>query len=122
VRLNIVKENNTKYCSTCRSRQARERNPVKYCYLNLKHNAKRRGVAFELTFEEFVQFCYATNYMAGKGRTRTSYSIDRIDNDKGYTLDNIRVIPLHENSRKGNKKLEYDWRTGSAIVTNLIYN
>jgi hypothetical protein len=114
------KTNGTKICSTCRSRKSRQKNPVKYCYNNLKHNAKRRGIEFALTLEEFIQFCHETNYLAGKGRTKASYSIDRIDNNKGYTLDNIRVITLSENSKKGNKKLEYDWRTKTATVTKDI--
>lgn len=115
------KTNGSKLCSTCRARKWRERNPVKYCYSNLKSNSKRRGIEFELTYEEFVQFCYATNYIAGKGRTKTSYSIDRIDNTKGYTLDNIRILTVSENARKGDKNLVYDWFTGYAsVVSNHI--
>jgi hypothetical protein len=106
-----------KYCSTCRSKKSREQNPVKYSYSNLKSNSKRRGIAFKLTFEEFIQFCYQTQYLAGKGKTKTSFSIDRIENDKGYTLDNIRILTLSDNSKKGNKKiLMYDWQTKYASV------
>jgi hypothetical protein len=67
--------------------------------------------------EQFKQFCQETNYIAGKGRTLLSYSIDRIDNTKGYTIDNIRVITVTENSRKGTKVLHYDYITKFATVS-----
>jgi hypothetical protein len=104
-------------CTTCRSRLSRENNQLKYSYNNLKSNAKRRGKDFDLTLEQFKQFCYKTDYLTGKGKTKTSYSIDRIDNNKGYSIDNIRVLTLSANSKKGTKILHYDWRTKEAIVT-----
>lgn len=91
---------------------------MKYCYNNLKSNAAKRGKELTLTFSEFVQFCTETNYIQGKGKTRTSFSIDRKENEKGYTKDNIRVLPLGENASKGTKKLEYDYRSGYATVIN----
>lgn len=54
--------------------------------------------------------------MAGKGRHADSYSVDRIDNDKGYTIDNIRVLTLSENASKGAKILSYDYQTKHATV------
>lgn len=106
-----------RFCFTCISRRSRAANPVKWSYWNLKANAKRRGKEFDLTFEQFKQFCLETNYIAGKGRTLLSYSIDRIDNTKGYTVDNIRVVTVTENSRKGTKVLDYDWQTKRAYVS-----
>lgn len=55
--------------------------------------------------------------MQGKGRTKHCYSVDRINPDLGYIPGNIQKLEVGENSRKGNKKLEYDWQTGTAIVT-----
>jgi len=98
----------------------RERNPIHHAYINLKHNSKRRGVSFELTKEEFRLFCYETNYIGIKGKTKTTYSIDRIDPDQGYHILNIRVLKHPENCRKGSKKLVYDWRTGYATVLKLF--
>lgn len=106
-----------RFCFTCTSRRSRAANPMKWSYWNLKANSKRRGKDFQLTFEEFKEFCVATNYIAGKGRTLLQYSIDRIDNTKGYTKDNIRVVTVQENSRKGTKILHYDWRNKHATVS-----
>lgn len=92
-----------------KSRRYRAKNPIRYAYHNLKSNSKRRGKEFDLTFEQFKEFCYKTNYIQGKGITKDSYSIDRKDNDKGYTIDNIRILTVSENSKKGNKQLVFDW-------------
>lgn len=105
------------YCGSCNTRRKRERNPVRYAYDTLKSNSKRRGKYFELSFEEFKQFAIETNYIAGKGRSRTSYSIDRRDNTMGYFIGNIRIMTHGENSRKRNKILQYDWETKYATVT-----
>lgn len=101
-------------CSKHHMQQVRKANPMKCCYTNLKANAKRRGHAFLLTYQEFEEFCIATDYIAGKGRTRESYSIDRIDPTKGYQLDNIQRMTVSENSKKKNH-LHYDWQTGTAV-------
>ena len=63
-------------------------------------NAKRRGKEFTITLEEFTQFCKETNYIAGAGRSSASYHIDRIDETKGYSIDNIQTLTNAENSKK----------------------
>jgi hypothetical protein len=97
-------------CNTCKSRSYRKKNPVRYAYQALKDNAKRRKKVFSISYEEFKSFCYAYDYIVGKGRRKESYTVDRIDNTKGYTVDNIRVITNSENAKKGCKRLhtEYD--------------
>ena len=89
---------------------------------HLKDNSKRRGVYFDLTFEEFAEFCYEYKYLIGVGRSKTSYSVDRIIEELGYTAGNIHVLPLADNSRKENmrrKSLNYDYVTKFATVVDL---
>lgn len=43
------------------------------------------------------------------GRKGTSYTIDRIKNEKGYVPGNIQVLTLSQNSSKGTRVLSYDW-------------
>jgi hypothetical protein len=112
-----------KFCTTCGKRNWRKANPMKASYETLKYNSTRRKVYFDLTFEEFKELCYETNYMAGKGRSRLSHTLDRIIEGKtpGYTYMNIRVLPKGINSqkeaaRRKNKTLIYDWQTGTATV------
>lgn len=66
----------------------------------LKNNAKRRGHEFTLTLDQFLEFAIKTNYMARKGIYKDSYHIDRIDETKGYSIDNIQAITNTENIKK----------------------
>jgi hypothetical protein len=90
---------------------------MRYAFKTLRDNAKRRGHEFQLTFEQFAKFAIRTKYLAGKGRTKDSFSIDRRENWRGYVLDNIRILTVGANSRK--KKLDYDWETKQAVVVEI---
>lgn len=111
------------FCQTHYSQNYRKNNLVKYSYSNLKSNAKRRGKEFTLTLEEFEKFAIETEYIWKKGKTGKSLSIDRKDNTKGYTLENIRAISLSENSKKFTKQLNayYDEEEGKVIASVMIY-
>jgi len=76
-------------------------NPIGYTYSLLKQNAKRRGKVFALTIGQFKDFCDKENYLALKGRSGKSLSIDCIINAKGYVAGNIRAITVSANSKKG---------------------
>lgn len=100
-----------RYCSTCRSRNARKSDPVRYAYNNLRNNAKRRGIVFTITLSDFRKFCHKVKYIGHSGRSAESYTIDRRHNDVGYHIDNIAVITRSENVKK---YFYYDWRTKTA--------
>ena len=105
---------------TKRTRRFKQRRPVTYAYQTLKDNSKRRGIEFTLTLQEFNDFCYESEYLQGKGRSKSGYSIDRMDNNKGYTRDNIKVMLFADNCRKGAKKqLYYDWQSKYATVAKV---
>ena len=78
----------------------RAANPIKASYLNAKSNAKKRDIAFELTFEQYRRFVQEHNYMNSKGRSRDSLHIDRIDASKGYVISNLQVLTNSENVKK----------------------
>ena len=107
-----------KRCNTCISRESRKADPVKYSYYTLRTNTIRRKGAhfFALTLEEFRQYCYETDYIAGKGRTRLSHTVDCIDPTMGYFIGNIQPRTLAANAKKGKKILHYDWETKFATV------
>ena len=91
-----------RFCSKHSHRYQRDTNPIGYVFHALRQNARRRGKEFSITIEEFRTFCEETDYLNKRGKTGKSASIDRIDNSKGYSLYNIRVISLSENSYKRN--------------------
>lgn len=96
-------------CHSCIKKAYAERYPVRYAFNTLKQNAKRRGKSFELTLDQFEQFAIETDYMAGRGITKTSLHIDRIDPERGYSIDNIRVLTNSENVKRHCKYLKCEF-------------
>lgn len=86
---------------------------MRAAYQALKDNAKRRGKDFNLSFDEFKLFCRRTHYLTKKGKTKESYSIDRIKNHLGYTPGNIQVLTL---SRNTIKKIYVDYDYESKLM------
>lgn len=77
---------------------ARNRDKVRACSMkNYKtpkskfnryaYNAKHRGIAFELSFDQFMSFWQKDCYYCG--REIETIGIDRIDNSLGYSLGNV---------------------------------
>lgn len=73
-------------------------------YGNLKTNAKKRKKEFTITFQDFKEFCIETEYLMGKGRSKTSYTIDRIRDEEGYVKGNLRVLTNSNNVKKENNR------------------
>jgi len=82
------------------ARAWKKANPLRYAYQSLKDNAKRRGKEFDISFDQFKDFCIKTAYIQNRGRLAGSFHIDRIDETGGYTLDNIQVLTNSENVQK----------------------
>jgi len=87
-------------CSAEYTQSWRQRNPIRASYLNLKNNAKRRGKEFTLTFAEFQQFAVKNQIVYGKKRTADTWSIDRVNPELGYSVDNIQRLTLSQNTAK----------------------
>lgn len=111
----MIKSKNTKngygsYCKECmkvKSINQRLKNPIKRMFDNTKSSAKKRGIFFNLKESDIIlpKKCPYTNFeltlTAGIGLLKTAATIDRIDNLKGYTKDNIIVISHCANRIKG---------------------
>ena len=91
---------NRTLCNACIYKQKKERYPIKLAYWSLKGHAKERGKVFELTYEQFKNFCIKSKYISLKGIKGDSYHIDRINERGGYTIDNIQCITNIENVKK----------------------
>ena len=96
-----------KLCPKHRSREYKKNHFPKYTFNALKQNAKRRNKPFKLSYNEFLLFCESTEYLFLKGKDAESLSIDRIDDSKGYSYDNIRAITLKENIIKERSKIPF---------------
>lgn len=90
-----------RFCHKCRKRKAKANNPGYYFFNALQNNARRRGIAFNLTRQEFDKFCQKTGYLEKKGQNGTDLTIDRKDHRRGYEYDNLQVMTHALNSLKG---------------------
>ena len=84
-----------------RNRAWRERNRDKMRikwrlrkYSRLKYQARRRGLAFVLSRDEFEEITRATCHYCGGPLPEYGYALDRKDNTLGYTREN--VVPCCE--------------------------
>lgn len=96
------------YCNRCKYINEIERDPIGVAYRRLKSHAKQRGKEFSLTKEQFQEFCIKSEYMVKKGIHKNCLHIDRKDETKGYTIDNIQVLSNTENVKKYAKWISRD--------------
>lgn len=85
-------------CETCRSRLYRLRYDDRYAYNNLKSSARKRHIGFDLSFDDFVEFCSVTGYLEARGQAPESLTIDRIKTNQPYRIGNLRVLTHADNS------------------------
>lgn len=89
-------------CSRCAMRKWRAENKLQARFSDLRNNAKKRRIAFDLTFEQFSKLASETGYSEGTGGLeKFSLTIDREDAREGYTLSNLKIITRLENGIKG---------------------
>ena len=88
-------------CSRHKSRQLKERHPETYVLNQIRGRARKKGIPFSLTIEEFRQFCKETGCLKNRGKEPHCDTIDRINHDDGYHIWNIQVKEFMENSTNG---------------------
>lgn len=66
--------------------------PTRRNFTNARSNAKRRGIPWDLTYEQWASVWIASGQYTNRGRSRGQYQMDRIDNSRGYSADNVQVI------------------------------
>ncbi len=100
-------------CKPCNSKRVKSQTPEWKMHQRAKQRAIKTGREFSLNFEDIIipDICpvlgIEININSGKsGAYRNSPSLDRIDNDKGYTKDNIQVISQLANAMKCHASIE----------------
>lgn len=84
-------------------------NRIRQMLLNARNRAGKRGLAFDLTEDQIVipSHCPVLGIeLTWEGDRANSPSLDRLDNSKGYTLENCRMISFRANSLKSDATLE----------------
>jgi hypothetical protein len=92
----------TQLCGSHHKQQWRLNNPVHCAFDNLRASARKRKIAFTLTFDQFKTAILPTSYMDEKGKERFCLHLDRKDSTRGYEEGNIQVLTCTENVQKEN--------------------
>lgn len=95
-------------CKQCNSTRVKSQTPEWKMHQRAKMRCKQSGLEFSIKVKDLdiPDVCpilgIALNMNSGKsGAYKNSPSLDRIDNNKGYTKDNIQVISQQANAMKG---------------------
>lgn len=83
----------------------------RYLFSSAKSRAREKGIAFTITLEDIVipENCpvLKVKMTSARGaRHENSYTLDRVDNSKGYEPGNVRVISWRANYVKATLSLE----------------
>lgn len=115
------KLNNIRKCRSSWSDDEKLKKLLHHRLLGAKTRALKKKIDFNLT-KEFLMHLWNTQkgkcaltgldmtYKIDNGRSHTNVSIDRIDSDKGYTIDNIQLVCMAVNQMKSdltNEELMY---------------
>lgn len=92
---------------------------LKYKYRRIKSRAKERDFDFDLSVEDLLDlyklqggFCSLSGLPMTHSQESPDYciSVDRIDNDKGYTKDNVTLVCYRANMMRNELSLEmFGW-------------
>ena len=83
--------------------KSRKRNIASDMLKHAKYRAKKKNLEFNLTIKDIVipDICPVLGIPIKPYGFHNSPSIDRIDNTKGYTKDNIIIVSFRANEYKG---------------------
>lgn len=100
-------------CKPCNSKRVKSQTPEWKMHQRAKRRAEQSGREFSIAVEDIIipDICpilgIQINMNSGKsGAYKNSPSLDRIDNTKGYTKDNIQVISQLANAMKCHASVE----------------
>lgn len=75
-------------------------NKSKQQYHNHKARAKRKGIPFELTFEQWYKIWLDSGHYHEKGTKHGQYVMSRYHDQGGYTIDNVYIQTVGDNTKE----------------------
>ncbi len=69
-------------------------------YCMQKHDAKRRNIQFELSFDEWMKVWEDSGHLLERGRKRGQYVMARFGDSGPYAVWNVKIIKTEENLRE----------------------
>lgn len=79
-------------------------NTYKQRYFEHKQNANRRGIPFELTFDDWHRIWQDSGKWELRGRGKGSYVMSRIGDEGAYSLGNVYINSQESNALEGSLK------------------
>lgn len=107
-------------CQRCKDAKYSEEPSVKRSPQMISY--KKKNITLEMTREEFVNWMWENKHIHDAiVESGERSSVDRIDETKGYSLDNIQLLALHTNIEKrlGKKCRKY---TKEELEVSSFYN
>jgi len=93
-----------KWCARCKERSAVKHSKYhqswKGLFADIRRTARRRDIAFDITLENFIAARQNAVCIYGGERIVKGGGLDRIDNAKGYSVDNIAPCCSRHNLMK----------------------
>ena len=84
-----------------------------------KQSAKKRGIEFDLTFDQWISWWMSTGHFEDRGKTVGKYQMCRFNDSGAYDLNNIYCDTVSANSAlptKGKPRpAEFNRKTGDAL-------
>jgi hypothetical protein len=80
-----------------------ERRRLYKAFDSQRFSAKKRGIKFLLTFNEWLIIWQASGKLPERGRKKGQYVMARFGDKGPYTIDNIKIILCQKNTSEGNK-------------------
>ena len=71
---------------------------IKIKFNSHKQDAKRRGIDFQLTFEEWYSIWIASGHWEERGCTRGKYVMSRYGDVGPYSVDNVFIQTAYKNN------------------------
>lgn len=108
----LARESYHRTNANLRKRQWTQDNYEWALWYSTKQRAKADGIPWDLLLEDIVipETCpylgIPLTRLRGKGQVMSNASVDRIDNTKGYTKDNIQIISRQANAMKRDVSIE----------------
>ncbi len=72
----------------------------KYIFGVQRRGAKKRGIAFHLTFEEWWDIWQSSGHWHERGKSKGQYCMARYGDEGDYEVGNVKIIPFGDNVRE----------------------
>lgn len=82
------------------------RDIVVSAYHNHRIRAKRRGIPFLLTYEEWCVIWMESGKWEERGHNRGQYCMARFGDKGGYEVGNVRICTVEENAAERNRNFK----------------